>query len=220
MDLSVSIQMAQPVTAVSSPTHPIAMTLGSGTKEVSGDFQPNKAFVYLHEEKTFLEKDVVILVSSPKLDFPRCTVERDFPSGGVQEITDAYALTFVPRFNLPPLPVQEYSNDPHLLDKLVRLILSCQYSSSTEAAQWKAREWNKSRQPCKSCSDLYLLTIPILWVVRFLTFGPLTRLRRTLCPSDRHMIHCGTAPVFTMQAPWKKQANISILWKQPMVGQN
>jgi len=90
------------------------MTLGSGTKEVSGDFQPNKAFIYLHEEKTFLEKDIVILVSSPKLDVPRCKVERHFPSEGVQEITDAYALTLVPRFNLPPLPAQEYSNDLHL----------------------------------------------------------------------------------------------------------
>ena len=89
------------------------MTLGSGTKEVSGAFQANKAMVYLHEEKTFLEKDIVILVSSPKLDFPRCTVERHFPSGDVQETTDAYALTLVPRFNLPPLPAQEYSKDPH-----------------------------------------------------------------------------------------------------------
>ena len=123
MDLSVSIHMTQPITAVSSPTHPIALTLGSGTKEVTGDFQPNKAFIYLHEEKTFLEKDVVILVSSPKLDFPRCTVERHFPSGDVQEITDAYALTLVPRFNLPPLPAQEYSNDLHPLGRLVGLTL-------------------------------------------------------------------------------------------------
>ena len=97
------------------------MTLGSGTKEVSEDFQPNKAFVYLHEEKTFLEKDIVILVSSPKLDVPRCTVERRLPLGDIHEITDAYALTLVPRFNLPPLPAQEYSNDPPFLDKLVRL---------------------------------------------------------------------------------------------------
>jgi len=123
MELSVSIHMTQPITAVSSPTHPIALTLGSGTKEVSGDFRSNKAFIYLHEEKTFLEKDVVILVSSPKLDFPRCTVERHFPSGDVQEITDAYALTLVPRFNLPPLPAQEYSNDLHPLGRLVGLTL-------------------------------------------------------------------------------------------------
>jgi len=160
MDLSVSIHMTQPVTAVSSPTHPIAMTLGSGTKELSGDFQPNKAFVYLHEEKTFLEKDVVILVSSLKLDTPRCTVERLSPSENVQEITDAYALTLVPRFNLPPLPAQEYSNVLHLFDKLVRLTFYCQFSLSTEAVQWKGHEWNKSRQPCKSCSDLYLPIIP------------------------------------------------------------
>jgi len=66
------------------------------------------AYIYLHESSTFLEKDVVILISSQKLDHPRCSVERYLPSEGAEETTDAYALTLVPRFNLPPLPGQEY----------------------------------------------------------------------------------------------------------------
>jgi hypothetical protein len=108
MELSVSVHMTQAITAVSSPTHPVAMTLGSPVKELTGDFQPSKAYVYLHESSTFLEKDVVILISSQKLDHPRCSVERYLPSEGAEETTDAYALTLVPRFNLPPLPGQEY----------------------------------------------------------------------------------------------------------------
>jgi hypothetical protein len=84
------------------------MTLGSPVKELTGDFQPSKAYVYLHESSTFLEKDVVILISSQKLDHPRCSVERYLASEGADETTDAYALTLVPRFNLPPLAGQEY----------------------------------------------------------------------------------------------------------------
>ena len=108
MELSVSVHMTQPITAVSSPTHPVAMTLGSPVKVLTGDFQPSMAYIYLHESSTFLEKDVVILISSQKLDHPRCSVERYLPSEGAEETTDAYALTLVPRFNLPPLPGQEY----------------------------------------------------------------------------------------------------------------
>ena len=108
MELSISVHMTQSITAVSSTTHPVAMTLGSPVKELTNDFQPSQAYIYLHESSTFLEKDVVILISSQKLDHPRCSVERYLPSEGAEETTDAYALTLVPRFNLPPLPGQEY----------------------------------------------------------------------------------------------------------------
>lgn len=33
-------------------------------------------------------------------------VERFTPEDGAEELTDAYALTLVPRFDLPPLPSQ------------------------------------------------------------------------------------------------------------------
>ncbi|CAG8752184.1 1154_t:CDS:2, partial [Acaulospora colombiana] len=42
------------------------------------------------------------------LDLPRCSVERWLASEGAEETTDAYALTLVPKFDLPPLPSQEY----------------------------------------------------------------------------------------------------------------
>ena len=100
--------MSHPVTSVSSPTHPIGLTLGSATKELEGDYQPSRAFVHLNDS-VFLDKDIVILVSAQKLDQPRCTVERWLGTANAAgETTDAFALTLVPKFDLPPMPAQEY----------------------------------------------------------------------------------------------------------------
>ena len=108
-ELTVSVQMSKPVTSVSSPSHPIGLTLGCAERELTGDFEPSKAFVHL-SESTFLDKDIVIVISSQGLDAPRCTVERWLSSEGAEETTDAYALTLVPKFDLPALPSQgEYS---------------------------------------------------------------------------------------------------------------
>ncbi|PVF97081.1 hypothetical protein CPB86DRAFT_735500 [Serendipita vermifera] len=106
-ELTVAIQMNKAITSVSSPSHPIGLTLGCAEKELKGDFEPSKAFVYLGES-AFLEKDIVIVISSQGLDMPRCSVERWLASEGAEETTDAYALTLVPKFDLPPLPSQEY----------------------------------------------------------------------------------------------------------------
>ncbi|PVF97085.1 hypothetical protein CPB86DRAFT_760872 [Serendipita vermifera] len=106
-DLTVAIQMNKAVTSVSSPSHPIGLTLGCAEKELKGDFEPSKAFVYLGDS-AFLEKDIVVVISAQGLDVPRCSVERWLASEGAEETTDAYALTLVPKFDLPPLPNQEY----------------------------------------------------------------------------------------------------------------
>ncbi|PVF91424.1 hypothetical protein CPB86DRAFT_809498 [Serendipita vermifera] len=106
-DLTVAIQMNKAITSVSSPSHPIGLALGCAEKELKGDFEPSKAFVYLGDS-AFLEKDIVIVISAQGLDVPRCSVERWLASEGAEETTDAYALTLVPKFDLPPLPNQEY----------------------------------------------------------------------------------------------------------------
>ncbi|PVF90955.1 vWA-like protein, partial [Serendipita vermifera] len=106
-DLKVAIQMNKDITSVSSPSHPIGLTLGCAEREPKGDFEPSKAFVYLGDS-VFLEKDIVIVISAQGLDIPRCSVERWLASEGAEETTDAYALTLVPKFDLPPLPSQEY----------------------------------------------------------------------------------------------------------------
>jgi hypothetical protein len=104
-NLTVSIQMNKAITSVSSPSHPIGLTLGCAEKELKGDFEPSKAFVYLGDN-TFLDRDIIIIVSAQGLDAPRCSVERWLASNGAEEPTDAYALTLVPKFDLPPLPSQ------------------------------------------------------------------------------------------------------------------
>jgi hypothetical protein len=104
-DLTVAIQMNKAITSVSSPSHPIGLTLGCAAKELKGDFEPSKAFVYLGDS-AFLEKDIVVVISAQGLDVPRCSVERWLASEGAEETTDAFALTLVPKFDLPPLPSQ------------------------------------------------------------------------------------------------------------------
>ncbi|KAG8840019.1 hypothetical protein FRC20_005835, partial [Serendipita sp. 405] len=106
-ELSVSVQMNGPITSISSPSHPIGLTLGCHQRELTGDYEPSKAFVYL-STPTMLDRDVVILISAQGLDTPRCSVERWLKSEGAKETTDAYALTLVPKFELPALPSQEY----------------------------------------------------------------------------------------------------------------
>jgi len=51
-DLTVAVQMSKPITSVSSPSHPIGLTLGCAEKELQGDFEPSKAFVYLGERES------------------------------------------------------------------------------------------------------------------------------------------------------------------------
>jgi hypothetical protein len=104
-ELTVAIQMSMPVTSVASPSHPLGLTLGSAEKQLKGDFDATKAFVYL-SDTAFLDKDIVIVISAQGLDVPRCSVERWLASEGAEETTDAYALTLVPKFDLPALSSQ------------------------------------------------------------------------------------------------------------------
>ncbi|KIM28456.1 hypothetical protein M408DRAFT_308375 [Serendipita vermifera MAFF 305830] len=105
-ELTVAVQMSKPITSVSSPSHLIRVTLGS-TRKRQGDHDPAKAFVNFGDS-AFLDKDIILVVSAQDLDVPRCTVERWLQEDGAQETTDAYALTMVPKFDLPTLPKQEY----------------------------------------------------------------------------------------------------------------
>jgi len=104
-ELTAAIQMDKPITSVASPSHRISTTLGSAERELKGEFEPSKAFVYL-TESAFLDKDIVVVISAQGLDIPRCCVERWLSSEGAEETTDAYALTLVPKFNIPSLPSQ------------------------------------------------------------------------------------------------------------------
>jgi hypothetical protein len=54
---------------------------------------------------TLLDRDI-IMISCVGLDKPRRTEEAYSPDEGVQEYTNAYSLTLVPRLDLPLLPSQ------------------------------------------------------------------------------------------------------------------
>lgn len=84
------------------------MKLGESTEEPSADFDPCKARVHL-SSPSMLDKDIIITLTCQGLDKPRCTMETFLPDEGAQEYTEAYSLTLVPRFELPPLPAQGIS---------------------------------------------------------------------------------------------------------------
>lgn len=103
--LNLTLQMSGPITAISSTTHPISTVLGRQSIESTEKHDPNFAVLTL-EDSQFLDKDIVIVISSQKLDQPRCMAERWLVSNGAEETTHAYALTMAPKFNVPPVKSQ------------------------------------------------------------------------------------------------------------------
>ena len=85
-ELSFDAKMPSQITSISSPSHPIAMTL-SGS---------NSAQVTLSNTAPCLDKDIVILVTAKDVDEPRCVIETH-PSAS----TKCAMLNLVPKFNLP-----------------------------------------------------------------------------------------------------------------------
>jgi Vault protein inter-alpha-trypsin domain/von Willebrand factor type A domain len=85
-ELTLNAKMPSQVTSVSSPSHPIAMTLSSATS----------AQVTLSNTSPALDKDIVVLVTAKDIDEPRCVIETH-PTMA----TKCAMLSLVPRFNLP-----------------------------------------------------------------------------------------------------------------------
>ncbi|KIM20225.1 hypothetical protein M408DRAFT_30542 [Serendipita vermifera MAFF 305830] len=94
-ELTVAIQISKYVTSISSPSHPIWITLGCVEREITGDYKTSKAFAYL-DDSAFLDKDVVIVISAEGLDAPRCTVERCIVDEGAEETTSLASSTTSP----------------------------------------------------------------------------------------------------------------------------
>jgi len=108
LQFSLSLQMSSNVVSVASPSHPIVVKLGQNVMESSSqEFDSTKAYVSLSSVAP-LEKDIIVVITSPGLDKPRCMTEtfNNGEEGESAELTRTYALTFVPRFDLPPLPEQ------------------------------------------------------------------------------------------------------------------
>lgn len=89
--MKVTVQQAGPIKTISCPSgHPISFSVDST--------DATSATVSLKHTKSFLAKDVILVVSAANLDSPRCFIE-EHPSG--RHTTTAMALTLVPRFEIP-----------------------------------------------------------------------------------------------------------------------
>ena len=102
MDITISVTMTGAISSITSPTHPIALSLGVDhpSKVGRGAHDPVKAHVAI-TGREYLDTDIIIIIASQHLDLPRCVLETS-----AEEQTSAFALSFVPQFNLPPLPSQ------------------------------------------------------------------------------------------------------------------
>ena len=101
LEITADIQMSGRIHDVSSPTHPI------------GSLKPYKTHLgrTSHRRTTakfrsreFLQDDFVLTIEADGLDAPRCFAERDLRGSD----TTAMQLTIVPKFELPPIPEQEF----------------------------------------------------------------------------------------------------------------
>ncbi|KIP02807.1 hypothetical protein PHLGIDRAFT_130535 [Phlebiopsis gigantea 11061_1 CR5-6] len=92
--ISVDIRMQGAVKKINSPTHPTVLVsdpeLADGIRSVR------------HTSPDFMVRDFVLLIAAEGLDAPRCFAQR--ASNG----TLAMQLSVVPKFDLSPIPRQEY----------------------------------------------------------------------------------------------------------------
>jgi hypothetical protein len=97
--------MTSPISKVSCPSHSVELSLGPRIPLPQGDERPFAHFgsVSLTSQDSFLDKHFVLSIQAAKLDYPRCIAET-LPNAQ----TTALSLTLVPRFELPPIPSQEY----------------------------------------------------------------------------------------------------------------
>ncbi|KAI0696149.1 hypothetical protein BC835DRAFT_1343242 [Cytidiella melzeri] len=93
ISITANIRMKGTIRSITSPSHTTAIMLPQ-----SADAIGSISFF----SKDFLGRDFVLLIQADGLDAPRCFAGTH-PTG-----TTALQLTMVPKFNFPPIPVQEY----------------------------------------------------------------------------------------------------------------
>ncbi|KDQ53740.1 hypothetical protein JAAARDRAFT_197188 [Jaapia argillacea MUCL 33604] len=107
--ITLDIQTSGHIQSVTSPTHTILL-IPYRTHYGRSSFRRTTA---KFRSTLFLERDFVLVVQAEGLDTPRCFAERarhprGSNNGGNGRETIALQLTVVPKFELPPLPAQEY----------------------------------------------------------------------------------------------------------------
>jgi hypothetical protein len=103
IDITVDISLGktQPIRGVQSPSHPIAMTMGSigPASSASGEYDPSKASATLAVKDINLKKDFVLLVLANGIAQPQALLETH-PTIPHQR---ALMVSLVPKFSLKPI---------------------------------------------------------------------------------------------------------------------
>ena len=95
------IQMKGMIDSINSPSHPTMSSAAYQTYQ--GRLSRHRAVAQFRSAK-FLDSDIVLIVKAGGLDSPRCFAERDPRGSG----SLALQLTLLPKFDLPPMPSQEF----------------------------------------------------------------------------------------------------------------
>jgi hypothetical protein len=104
--ITTDIQTSGRIQSITSPTHSGEI---SETKYPTHLARPSRRRSCVKfRSRTFLDRDFVLIVHADKLDSPRCFAELERDPRGKGADTIAMQLTIVPKFNLPPIPAQEY----------------------------------------------------------------------------------------------------------------
>ena len=102
LEMNVEIDMPGPVTSIQSPSHPIAVTVGSlNTSGDQTEWDNKLAFARLSQPKAYLEKDFVLQVLCKDSTAPKALLETNIGANGTID-SAALMLTFVPKFVVPP----------------------------------------------------------------------------------------------------------------------
>ena len=101
VSILVSATTSGPIRGIQSPTHPIAVTLGSHSASDQSEFNPKKAQATLavnSSSLTNLDKDFTLLINATDIGSPRAFLA---PHPTLQD-TSTLVVTLVPKFVLPP----------------------------------------------------------------------------------------------------------------------
>jgi hypothetical protein len=106
VNISTEIEMASPVSRVTSPSHVIKCSSGHHVAESTGAPHSHFATVEL-ESSAFLDKDFLLCIEAETLDAPRCFSEFLDSSQGCSS-TVALSLTLVSRIDISDVQKQEF----------------------------------------------------------------------------------------------------------------
>lgn len=98
----INIQMHGTIRAITSPSHQSDLQVEAYTTHMSRASQHRS--VARLRSKEFLTQDFVLVIEAAGLDRPRCFAEYNNQGGK----TIAMQMTLIPKFEIPPLPSQEY----------------------------------------------------------------------------------------------------------------